>query len=108
MSRHEPSSFAFIRYEDEHCTWQAIEEYDGNYLWDTRLSVQEANKQNSYFTQDTGFITNEEFDVPRPPPPDFDATLPENHYYLKRKEELKNYAGEGYPIRIDDLPPEIS
>lgn len=107
LSKHQPAAFAFIRYDDEHSSWRAIEEYDNTYLWENRISVQDANKQNSYFTQDTGFITNEEFDVPRPPPPDFDSTLPDTHYTIKRKEELKNNGG-GFSVRIDDLPSEIT
>lgn len=92
---------------DEHSAWQAMEEYDGVYVWDNRLSVQDANKQQSYFTQDTGFITNEEFDVPKLPPPDFDSSLPATHYDMKRKQMLRDQT-DVFSVRIDDLHPEIT
>jgi RNA recognition motif-containing protein len=107
MAKHLPAAFAFIKYADEQSAWKAIEELNNTYLWETRISVQEANKQHSYFTQDTGFITNEEFDVPRPPPPDFDSSLPETHYQMKRKQELSGQSNV-YSIRVNDLPPEIT
>jgi RNA recognition motif-containing protein len=102
-----PTAFAFIRYDNDQSALRAIEENDGIYLWDNRIVVGEANKQQSYFTQDTGFITNQEFDVPKPPPPDFDSSLPANHYELKRKQELKGVSNV-FSVRVDDLDPQIT
>jgi RNA recognition motif-containing protein len=107
LARHKPSPFAFIRYPDEHSAWRAIEEHDNKYLWTNKISVTEGNKQQSYFTQDTGFITNEEFDVPKIPPPDFDSSLPENHWEMKRKADLKHNL-DTFSVRIDDLDPHIT
>ena len=54
LGKHLPSPFVFIRYLDEQSIWMAIEEMDCKYLWDVKIHVGEANKQNSFFTQDTG------------------------------------------------------
>ena len=54
----------------------------------------------------TGFITNQKFDVPKVIPPEFDSSLPEEHYMLKRKEYLRQTDVQ-YSLRIDDLPQEI-
>ena len=56
---------------------------------------------------DLGFITNEAFDVPIPPKDDFDASLPDNHYQMKRREELKQREVY-YSVRVDDLHPDIT
>lgn len=68
-----------------------------------RITVHDANFQDSYFTQDTGFITNELFDVPVVKVDNFDPSLPETHYTVKRQRELK-YAESSYNVRVDDFP----
>ena len=68
-----------------------------------RITVHDANLQESYFTQDTGFITNELFDVPVVKVDNFDPSLPEEHYTIKRQRELK-YAETHFNVRVDDFP----
>lgn len=54
LGKHRPSQFAFIRYERDEDGQRAIEEMDYRVLWESRIQVTDGNKQNSYFTQDTG------------------------------------------------------
>ncbi len=54
-----------------------------------------------------GFITNEAFDVPKPPPLDFDSSLPEEHFYVKHKQDLK-LRDQLFTVRVDDLHPDIT
>ena len=56
----------------------------------------------------TGFITNTMFDTPKVVENKFNPALPENHYPLKRKEQLKNLSvDEQVTLRIDDLHKDI-
>lgn len=68
-----------------------------------KITVHEANSQDSFFTQDTGFITNQLFDVPVVKVDNFDPSLPPEHYTVKRQRELK-YADKVYNVRVDDFP----
>lgn len=54
-----------------------------------------------------GFITNEAFDVPKPPPDEFDSSLPDTHYQMKHKQELKQ-RDVYHTVRVDDLHPDIT
>lgn len=109
LAKRQPSRFTFIRYVKKDDAEQAIAEMHGQVYEDCRITVHESNQQDSFFTQDTGFITNQLFDVPKAPPVEFDASLPEEHYPMKRKQALKTLPLEQqFALRIDDLPPEIS
>lgn len=54
-----------------------------------------------------GFITNEAFDVPKPPPDEFDSSLPETHYTMKHKDEIKR-KDTYFTVKVDDLHPSIT
>ena len=82
-------------------------ELNGASFGDNQIVVTDGNLQDSYFTQDTGFITNEAFDKPRVVVDNFDGSLPSNHYEIKRKLALAK-AEQVYSIRIDDLPLNIT
>jgi hypothetical protein len=70
------------------------------------ITVGDANLQDSFFTQDTGFITNEAFDTPKMVENHFDSSMPQDHWTRKRREEVKSTAVQ-YTLRIDDLPESI-
>jgi hypothetical protein len=107
FTKRRPSPFAFIRFRNEEDARAAIMEMDGATFGDNAVVVTDGNSQDSYFTQDTGFITNEAFDKPRVVVDNFDSSLPSNHYEIKRKLELSK-ADRVYSIRIDDLPLDVT
>lgn len=98
-----PSPFAFVRYRYKECADRAFEHFDGRLYGDKKLTVHEANMQNSYFTQDTGFITNALFDTPQIVRNDFDGSLPEEHFEILRDRQLAKVE-EVHTIRVDDIP----
>ena len=106
MSKNKPSRFAFIRYIRKEDANAAIRSLHGKKYEFERITVHEANQQDSFFTQDTGFITNEMFDVPKLVINEFDSSLPDEYYDIKRRRQLENVE-QVYSIRIADLPQEI-
>jgi hypothetical protein len=54
----------------------------------------------------TGFITNEAFDTPKVIIDNFDGSLPENHYEIKRRNELR-LRPNVHAVRVDDIPLDI-
>jgi RNA recognition motif-containing protein len=106
LSKRKQSSYCFIRYYNASDGQYAIDIMNGAFIWDTELSVQEANEQNTFFTEATGYLTNYVLKIPPREPPEFDPSLPRNHYEVKKKEQLK-HADQFYTVRIDDLHPSI-
>jgi RNA recognition motif-containing protein len=74
-----PCPFAFVRYRSKESAEAAMMHYNGCLYGDKKLSIHKANLQDSFFTQDTGYITNEAFDTPILKPPPFDGSLPRTH-----------------------------
>lgn len=105
LNRHKASSYAFIRYVNEKDGLEAIQEMDQKHIWDVDLSVAPA-AQPVFFTKDTGFLTNYELNVPPREPEEFDSSMPESHYSLKRKEDLRT-TDDYFTVRVDDLHPSI-
>ncbi len=54
LAKRKPSAFAFIRYKDEQSFIAAQAAMNGRIMWDVELIVGDGDKQDSYFTQDTG------------------------------------------------------
>lgn len=54
LGKHVPSKFAFIKYESSEDGYRVIEEMDYRLVWEKRIRVSDGNKQQSFFTQDTG------------------------------------------------------
>ena len=102
MDSLKPCPFAFVRYRRKESAVAATAFYNLKMYGDTKLTIHES-KQNSYFTQDTGYITNEAFDTPIVKPPPFDSSLPRNHQQVLQELHLAN-AEELFVIRIEDIP----
>ncbi len=49
-----PSQFAFIKYRDESSAKEAVVSMDNAYIWDSDITVNEANVQDSFFSGNTG------------------------------------------------------
>ncbi len=107
FTKRRPSPFAFIRYRTEEDANAAMMGLNGKTFGINQLVITDGNVQDSFFTLDTGFITNEAFDQPRIALDTFDGSLPSNHYEIKRKLALSK-AEQVYSIRIDDLPLDIT
>jgi len=109
-SRHIPTKYVFVRYLHPGCAEMAMEALQGRKFGvdggGSPICIKEA-KQTSFFTFDTGYITNEALDTKEAVEKFFDSSLPETHYQVKHEEELKK-ADEVYTIRIDDLHESIT
>lgn len=101
-----PCPFAFIRYQKKESADAAMEHFHGKLYGDNKLTIHDANLQDSFFTQDTGFITNEMFDTPLFAPPEFDSSLPSEHYEELRKRQYAE-KDEQWCIRINDIPERV-
>lgn len=135
LQRGMPSRYAFVRYYNKDDADRASLEMHGRKYGDSMITVDDANLQNSFFTQDTGkiiflqfftvndtgtvslhvfllfsgFITNEMFDTPKIILNEFDSTMPPDHYPLKRKQELRNLiVDQQVTLRVDDLHKDIT
>ena len=96
-----PSRFAFARYIEKSCADDAVNYLHGYDLHGVKLTVAPA-KQESFFTRDTGFITNSALDTPIIENNYFDDSMPPEHQRLKREEYLKQ-VDVVYTVRVDDL-----
>lgn len=105
LHKHQNSTVAFVRYKREEDGRRAEEAMNGKMLEDNEIVVCQAI-QPVFFTHDTGYLTNYELNVPPREAEEFDSSLPENHYDMKRKEELKA-TDKYYTVRVDDLHPAI-
>lgn len=108
-SRHIPTKYVFVRYVHPGCAELAMEALQGRKFGKdipTAILIKEA-KQVSFFTLDTGYITNEALDTKLVHVAHFDSSLPDNHYQVKHEEELKK-ADDVFTIRIDDIHEKIS
>ena len=102
-SRHIFTKYVFVRYLDPGCAELAMEALQNKRFGkdEMPIHIKEA-KQVSFFTNDTGYITNEALDTFEVKDKFFDSSLPSNHYQVKHEEALKA-ADEVYTLRIDDL-----
>jgi len=108
LDHHVPSRFLFIRYYRSDSGYRAMMEMHGKVYGDRIITVHDANDQDSFFTQDTGYITNEKFDSPEKKAKEFDASLPYNHYELKHKQELSLQVDHVITLRVDEISTQIS
>lgn len=124
-----PSQFAFIKYRDEASAKDAVESMNNAYIWDVDLTVDEANAQESFFSGSTGIVfsviglslyssydclcsmkgglVNHEYNFPPREIHEFDSSMPYNHYQIKRQEALLR-TDDVYPIKVEDLHPDIT
>lgn len=102
-----PSQFAFIKYRDEASAKEAAESMNNAYIWDVDLTVDEANAQESFFSGSTGGLVNHEYNFPPREIHEFDSSMPYNHYQIKRQEALLR-TDDVYPIKVEDLHPDIT
>lgn len=110
-----PTQYCFIRYLEKGSAEIAMSEMEGKAfggysnggIWnETNIMVREA-KQESFFTQDTGYITNEALDSQEVVEKHFDSSLPFNHYAVKRADAIK-HSDEVYTLKVTDIPEEIT
>ena len=110
-SKHIPTKYVFVRYIEPGCAEIAMEALQGRkfgHLDSLPIRIKEA-KQVSFFTLDTGYITNEALDTKLTEQTWFDSSLPSNHYQVKRQDELKLISpDEVYTLRVDDLHEKIT
>ena len=78
-----------------------------NTIIDDREIIVKKAIQDSYFTQDTGFITNEALDHAKIETTYFDSTMPSTHYIEKRKKEIED-VDVTFGIRVDDIHHDVT
>ncbi len=100
-----PCQYIFIRYYTLEAAEKAIYQMDGRYLYGKEIRVVMAI-QNSFFTQDTGYMTNESLDKKVVVISKFDSSMPIQHHIVKREEEIKEVEVT-FNLRVDDISPSI-
>ena len=100
-----PCQYIFIRYNTKEAAEKAIRQMDGRYLYGKEIRVVMAI-QNSFFTQDTGYMTNESLDKKVVVISKFDSSMPIQHHIVKREEEIKEVEVT-FNLRVDDISPSI-
>lgn len=110
-----PTQYCFIRYLDKGNAEKALEVMEGAVfggfstggIWhEQKVYIQEA-RQDSFFTMDTGYITNEALDTPEVTEKFFDSSLPSNHYAMKRADAIR-HNDETFNLKVTNIPPEIT
>ena len=101
-----PAPYIFVRYVTKESADIAIREMNGKMIKNRQIFVVTA-EQDSFFTMDTGYITNEALDHPEVPKPPFDTTLSSSHYSHLRAEEIRDL-DVTFNIRVDDIHPHIT
>jgi hypothetical protein len=64
-------------------------------------------QQESFFTNATGFITNWDIVETLAEPPEFDPSMPDEHYHKKVEEELKHLETV-HTVRVDDIHKDVT
>jgi len=109
-----PTQYCFIRYIQSGPAEAAMaamqgKKFGGYYggIWDELpIKVKQA-QQESFFTQDTGYITNEALDSIKVEEKVFDASLPASHRSIKRADAIR-YNDEVWTLRVSDIPAVIT
>lgn len=110
-----PTPYCFIRYLESAPAAVATKEmedkafggYSNGGIWnETKIKVKKA-EQHHFFTQDTGYITNEALDSVVVTEKHFDPSLPTNHYAVKRADSIRN-SDEVFTLKVSDIPEEIT
>jgi len=106
LDTHEQKGFGFIAFKREESQQMAIMELDGTVLGGYILGVETA-KQNSFFTKDTGYITNATLDHSEVLVDDFDSSMPDAHYEAKYKSRPVDL-NKLMTVKVDNLGPTFS
>lgn len=106
LDTHEQKGFGFIAYKEEASQQRAIMEMDGTVLGNHIIGVQAAS-QESFFTKDTGYITNATLDNPEALVDEFDSSMPDAHYEAKYKSRPIDLS-KLLTVKVDNLGPNIS
>lgn len=104
------TQYCFIRFKDADAKEAALAQmqgrkfggYSNGGIWDEQPIYVKESVQNSFFTQDTGYITNEALDNPEVVNKEFDSSLPDRHYAVKRADAIRNN-DEVYTLKVTDL-----
>ena len=96
-----PTQYIFVRYVRREDADAALVSMNGRVFDDRALVIVEA-KQESFFTQDTGYITNSAFDTPQVTHKEFDSSMPASHYEKRREAEIKEVEVT-FTLRVYDI-----
>ena len=110
-----PTQYCFIRYIQEGSALAAMEAMDGKKfggfsnggIWDEAPIKVRRALQESFFTQDTGYITNEALDSIKVEEKIFDPTMPPTHRAIKRADAIRNN-DEVWTLKVSDIPSVIT
>lgn len=106
LAKSKPSRFAFVRYVNKDDADRALENLNGTEIDGCTIKVEHA-EQHSFFTLDTGFITNSLLDTPFRNTDEFDSSMPSEHYELKRVEAIKD-VDVVFGVKVEDIDIDIS
>lgn len=93
--------FAFIRFYEEGAANAALALNGSESNTEKPLEVTLA-KQDSFFTKDTGFITNDSLHQVVAAPVEFDSSMPASHYEAKYRARPLDFS-KLFTLRVDNL-----
>jgi RNA recognition motif-containing protein len=110
-----PTQYCFIRYMTEEAALAAMAAMDGKKfggysnggIWNEAPITVKRAVQDSFFTQDTGYITNEALDSIKIENKTFDSSLPPTHYACKRADAIR-HNDEVWTLKVTSIPSVIT
>ncbi len=109
-----PTQYCFIRYLEAGPAEVAMSQMQGKKfggyyggIWDEAPIYIKKAKQESFFTQDTGYITNEALDSVKVEEKYFDPSLPPTHRAVKRADAIR-HNDEVWTLKVSDVPDVIT
>jgi RNA recognition motif-containing protein len=102
MQTKEKKGYGFVEFKYEEDANSVIEALNGNDYHDHVIGVCMA-VQESIFSQNTGYITNEHLDFHVEEETEFDSSMPESHYEVKHKNRPLDVASL-VTVKVDNLP----
>lgn len=101
-----PTRYLFVRYVKQEDAMAAMMAMNGRVFGDQAIAVAES-RQDSFFTQDTGYITNSAFDTPQVAHKEFDSSMPAAHFEKRREAEIKEVEVT-FTLRVYDIHKSIT
>jgi len=106
MQTKEKKGYGFVEFKYEEDANDVVDALNGNDYEEHVIGVCHA-QQESLFSQNTGYITNEQLDYSVEEQSEFDSSMPESHYEVKYRNRPLDVANL-VTVRVDNLGPNTS
>lgn len=106
LDNHEQKGFAFVTFKREEDANRCVDEVHQTEFMGHIIRAVHA-RQESFFTQDTGYITNESLDHVAESVGEFDSSMPANHYEVKYRNRPLDQRTL-HTVKVDNLAPNMT